>query len=257
MRAVGPVVSVGPVGPAVRAGARIATRVGSMAAFALRANLRGGLTRGGAVLAVAVMLVGPVVAVTRDRAWSFDGQFGFYGFLVLALFTLRSGHQEQRELGLAVFFRRNLSSSVEHALAMVLSVVGAWIAVCALGFLAVLAVSGGDVELAGWYTASWGLRTLLLVGLVPLVEQVASFRLPFLVPALAYFTMLIALSIVLPEDAAIALFVPMEPGDHEALGRLARQVAIALPTASLAFVLVSGGEPWVRRRLGRAPRAGS
>lgn len=237
--------------PAARTAGSVAVRILSLAVFASRANLRGGLTVGGILLGIVVMLVGPLVAVSRDLAWSYDRQFGFFGFAVLALFTVRSGYQEQRELGLAVYFRQNVGSSLEHALAMVISVIAAWAAVCVLGFLAFLAISGGDMDLSAWYTASWGLRTLLLVGFVPLVEHAAAFRLPFLVPALAYLVLLIALSILLPEAEALALFVPTPTGDTAALAHLARQVTVVLPTATAAFVLLVLVDPWLRRRLDR------
>lgn len=226
-------------------------RISALAAFAVRGNLRGGLARGGALMGVAVMLVGPVLAVTRGLSWSFDGQFGFFGFLVLCLFTIRSGYQEQRELGLTVFFRLNVASPGEHAVAMVVSVLCAWAAACAVGFVAILGVSGGDARTAAWYTAAWGLRTLLLVGFVPMVEQAAAFRLPFLVPGVSYLVLLVAASIALPESDAIALFVPTEPGDVEALGRLGVQGAILLPTASATFVLLAITAPRVHRQIER------
>lgn len=250
MRAVRPAVS-SAIGSAVGSAVGSAARIAALAAFALRTNLRSGLALGGLLMAVAVMLVGPVLAVTRGLAWSFDGEFGFFGFLVLVLFALRSGHQEQRELGMTVYFRRNLVSGVEHALAMVGSALAAWTAVCVAGFLATLAISGGDASTAAWYTASWGLRALLLVGFVPLVEQTASFRLPFLLPALGYLVLLVALTIVLPEGEALALFVPTEPGDVRALGRLALQAGILVPITSAAFVLLVIADPWIRQRAGR------
>lgn len=232
-------------------GVRTATRIAATASFAIRANLRSGLVRGGLLMALAVMLVGPLVAVTRGLAWSFDPEFGFFGFLVLALFTIRSGHQEQRELGMAEFFRQNFVGAMAHALAMVASTLAAWAAVCATGFLAILAISGGELGTACWYTASWGLRTLLLVGLVPLVEQTASFRLPLLLPALGYLILLVALTILLPEEEAIALFVPTTPGETRALGRLALQAGILVPAATTAFVLLVTAAPRVQRGLGR------
>lgn len=227
--------------PAVRA------RVLAVARFALWSNLRRGLTRAGLLLGVLLMLLGSVVAVANDLAWGFDEQFGFFGFLVMALFGLRSGLQEQSELGMTTFLRCNVLRPVEHALAMVLSLLGAWVAICAAVFLAILIVSGGRVGLAGWYTASWGVRTLLLLGFVPLVERVASFRLPLFVPALAYVTLLVALTLLLPESEAIALFVPTELGDLGALRELALQAAVIFAASSALFLLLTAVEPWIRR----------
>lgn len=230
---------------------RRADRIRAMAALALRANLRSGLARGGLVMAVAIMLTGPLMNVTADRPWGFDAELGFYGFLILALFTLRSGHQEQRELGLDVFLRQNMANSLEHSLSSIVSVLGAWTAVCTWSFLAILVISGGDLDLASWYTASWGVRSLLLVGFVPLVEHGAAFRLPFLVPVIVYLVLVITLAVVLPEEKAVALFIPLEHGESESLARLALQAAVLLTAASTAFVLLASAEPWARRRIGR------
>lgn len=225
----------------------MSARILATARFALWTNLRRGLTRGGIALGFLLMALGPVVAVARDLAWGFDEQFGFFGFLVIALFGLRSGLQEQRELGLMTFFRLNLLRPVEHALAMVLSLLGSWLALCTVVFLAILIISGGRAGLAGWYTASWGIRTLLLLGFVPMVERVASFRLPLFVPALAYMTLLVVLTVLLPEARAIALFVPTELGDLDALRRLGLQAAVVFPVSAALFLLMTVVEPWVRR----------
>lgn len=228
-----------------------AARVLQVARFALWTNLRSGLTRGGLVLGSILMLAGPAVAVAHDLAWSFDPQFGFFGFLVTALFGLRSGLQEQRELGMMTFFRHNVLRPTEHALAMVVSLLGSWIAVCAGAFLAILVISGGGARVAGWYAASWGFRALLLLGFVPLVEQVASFRLPLLIPALGYLILLVTLTILLPESGVVAVFIPVEPGDLSALRRLGVQAVGALAATSLLLVMVTGAEAPVRRCLRR------
>lgn len=222
-------------------------RVLAVARFALWTNLRRGLTRGGIALGILVMSLGPVVAVANDLAWGFDQQFGFFGFLVIALFGLRSGLREQRELGMTTFFRFNVMRPVEHALAMVLSLLGAWVAICAAAFLAILIISGGKAGLAGWYTASWGIRILLLLGFVPLVERVVSFRLPLFIPALAYMTLLVAMTLLLPEAEAIALFVPTELGDLDALRELALQAAVVFPASTALLLFVAAVEPWIRR----------
>lgn len=222
-------------------------RIVAVARFALWTNLRRGLTRGGGVLGIFLMLLGPVIAMARDLAWSFDEQFGFFGFLVIALFGLRSGLQEQKELGMMTFFRLNFLRPVEHALALVLSLLGSWVALCTVTFLAILIISGGRVGLAGWFAASWGVRTLLLLGFVPLVERVASFRLPLFVPALAYMTLLVTSTLLLPEAEAIALFVPTGVGDLDALRALALQAAVVFLASAALFVLMTAIEPWGRR----------
>lgn len=231
---------------AERRGRAVIIRVLTVARFALSTNLRRGLTRGGIVLGVVLMVAGPVVALARDLAWGFDEQFGFFGFLLIALFGLRSGLQEQRELGMMTFFRHNLLRPVEHALAMILSLLGSWVALCTVAFLAILIISGGRAGLAGWHTASWGIRTLLLLGFVPLVERFASFRLPLFVPALAYITLLVTLTLLLPEAEAIALFVPTEAGDLDALRKLALQAGVVFPASATLFLLTTVAEPWVR-----------
>lgn len=236
---------------ATAAAITVAARILDVAGFTLLTNLRSGLIRGGIVLGSMLMLAGPAIAVGTGRAWSFDGQFGFFGFLVIALFGLRSGLQEQRELGMLVFFRHNVLRPVEHALAMLLGLLGSWAAICAITFLSILAISGGAVELAAWYAASWGLRALLLLGFVPLVERVASFRLPLLVPALGYLVLLVALSILLPEARAMAWFIPTEPGDGDALRRLGLQAGAVLAVCAALVLLITATEPRVRRWLHR------
>lgn len=222
-------------------------RILAVARFALWTNLRQGLTRGGILLGIFLMLAGPVVAVARDLAWDFDEQFGFFGFLVIALFGLRSGLQAQRELGMMTFFRLNLLRPTEHALAMVLSLLGSWVALCTVAFVAILVISGGRTGVAAWYTASWGIRTLLLLGFVPLVERIASFRLPLFVPALAYMTLLVILTLLLPEAEAIALFVPTEVGDLDALRTLGIQGGVVFTASTTLFLILTALEPWVRR----------
>lgn len=229
-------------------------RILEVARFAVLANLRSDLTRGGVVLGSLIMATGPLAALAQGAAWSFDGQFGFFGFLVIALFGMRSGLQEQRELGMVAFFRHNVMGPLEHALAMLASLLASWAALCAIVCGVILVLGGGDTGIAAWYSAAWGLRALLLLGFVPLVERAASFRLPLLVPALMYFVLMLVLMAVLPEGEALALFVVTPPGDLASLGRLGGQAAVMLAATSTVLLIVTAAEARTREWIDRVAR---
>ena len=119
---------------------------------------------------------------------------------------------------------------------LILSAVAAWLGLCAVFFLAVLVASGGELGTAAWHTAAWGLRALLLLGFVPLVESAATLRLPFILPVIGYFGLLVGLSLGIGEEEALALFAPVERSDPASLGGVAAQAAVAFPATSLLFV---------------------
>jgi len=222
-----------------------------LGAYTAGSNLGRWLTRGGIMTGAGVMALGAALSLQRGGGWSFDPDVGFIGFFIMALFAVRSGHEEQRELGLSTFLRHNLVSPAEHAFGLVVALIATWVAVCAAGLLAMLFVSVGDVGTAAWYTAAWGLRLLVLLGFVPLVESVASLRLPLIVPVIVYWGVAMVLVLVLPEDEAIALFIPVERGDLDALARLGQQGVVAFLTTAGIYVGFSVAGPRLRLRLQR------
>ena len=65
-------------------------RAAAVAAFSAATNGRMATTRVGLAAGVAITLLGPVLALSAGRGWRFDGDLGFYGFLVASVFGLRS-----------------------------------------------------------------------------------------------------------------------------------------------------------------------
>jgi hypothetical protein len=239
----------------------------ALGGFALRVNLGTRATWIGALAGLAVLLLGPTLALHAGRGWSFDPELGLFGFLLAALFLLRSGLETQRAVDLDTFLRHGLATPLEHAAGMVVSLLGSWAILCAAGFLAILAVSGGDAGLAAWHAGAWGTRAFLLLGFVPWVEARAELRVPFLLPALAYLGLVVALTVVLDEERAIALFTPVDREAPATLARLASHAALAFAAAGGGFVLASARRPgllWRRLRRaevvslrhGRAPEQG-
>jgi hypothetical protein len=228
-------------------------RSAAIGRFALASNLGRWGTRGGLVAGVLVMLVGTGLSLSRGAGWNLDDEFGFMGFFILALFATRSGLEEQRERELTTFVAYNLASRVEHALGLLLSILGAWVVVCAVGFLGLLIAGGGDSSLAAWTVGVWGLRLLLILGLVPVVEAVASVRIPLIVPALFYLALMVALPFLIGEDRAIQLLATAERGDLASYGQLALQSIIVFAALSTLFVAGFTALPTLRRR--SAPRS--
>lgn len=216
----------------------------AVARFAVGSNLGRWLTRGGLLAGAGVMVLGPLLSARQGLGWHFDREIGFLGFFTMALFTVRSGLEEQRELELVTFVRHNLASPIEHGLGLVIGLGGTWLGLCALTFGTVLIATVGDVSMAAWATAAWGLRLLVILGFVLLVEAIASLRLPLILPSFGYLGLLVALSVILPEEHALALFIPVERGDSAALARLAIQgVASFAATAGLFLALTVFARP--------------
>lgn len=214
------------------------TRTAALARFAIATNLGRGMTRGGLLAGAVVMALGSCLSVRQGAGWTFDQGFGFMGFVVMALFAVRSGVEEQRELGLTAFTEYNLAPRLEHALAFVLATLTMWGIVSLAGFVAILVASGGDVTTAVWTAAAWALRLLVLLGFVPLVEVLASIRLPLILPAFAYLGTLVALTLLLSEPRAFALIGITQQGDIRSYAPVAGQAAAAFLIATAAFVVV-------------------
>lgn len=222
----------------------------ALAGFALRTNLRSWGTRLGIFAGLAIVLLGPVVAWDGGRGWTLDLDLGFYGCFVAALFLLRSGLEAQRSSNLDTFLRHDLATPVAHAAGMAASLLAAWGLFCAGTFATLLLASAGDIGTAAWYTASWGLRLLLLLGFVLWTEAFATLRLPLLLPALVYFGLLIALTIVLDEERAMALFLFVDRSRPEGLLRLGAYAVGWFALSTGLFTLTSAAGPdWSPRAI--------
>jgi len=220
----------------------------AIARFAVGANFRSWLTRGGMIMGAAVMALGPTLSALKGQGWVYDGDIAFMGLFVLSLFAIRSGLAEYRELGLDMFVRHNLASRMEYLVGLLLGLLGTWLVLCATIFVVRLGLSG-DAYRAMWTTMTWGTRLLVLLGFVPLVEAVSSLRVPLIMPALVYMGLILALTLAIQEDQAMALFIPVEAGDVAALQRLAVQAVVAFGLTSAVFLGVATAAPAVRLRL--------
>lgn len=218
-------------------------RTAALARFAVASNLGRWMTRGGLIAGAAVMALGSFLSVQQGTGWTFDDDFGFMGFFVMALFAVRSGLEEQRELGLTTFTTYNLASRLEHALGFVLATLAIWGIVSLAGFLGIVIASGREIGAAAWIAAGWGLRLLVLVGFVPLVEALASVRLPLILPALAYLGMIVVLTLLLTEERAFAWIVITERGDLASYAPLAAQAAASLVLTSAIFLSLYTARP--------------
>lgn len=223
----------------------------AVAGFAVRTNGRMWITRAGLLAGTGILLLGPVLSLSSGRGWTLDPDLGFFGFLVAAVFGFRSGLEEQRETGLALFLRYNLVPPVAHAAGLVVGLVVTWLLLCAWAFVLALAADG-DPGVAAWHTAAWGLRALVLLGTLPLVESVSTLRTPFILPVILYFGLLVALSIAVGEETARTWFAPVERGDLGSLAGVARHAAISITvTTSLFLALAAYGARRGRRAIFR------
>ncbi|MEJ2504050.1 MAG: hypothetical protein P8177_12200 [Gemmatimonadota bacterium] len=218
------------------------TRIGALAVFSARANLRLWTTRVGLLFGLAITALGAFVSLRTGRGWRLDPDLAFYGFLVALIFGLRSGLEQQRESGFAAFLRYELVPPLPYAAAMLGSAVLTWAALCIGAFLALAILSLGDLGASAWLVASWALRSAILMGFVPLTERVLSVRLPFIVPVAVYFLLLIQLTFVLGESATMKLFVAVDRSDPATLLPLAAQAASVFASASLLTLAVAAIE---------------
>lgn len=231
-----------------------AVRTLAVAAHMARCSLRSGLTRAGLGAIVLIPLLGPVASLTRGGGWTLDRELYLCGFVVGSLLAIRSGLGEQRERALDTFLRCNFVTRSEHALAVLLSLVTAWAAVCGMGLLAALVASGADLRLAAWATGTLAARSALLLPLVPPVEAVSRLRTPFLVAALAAIAVGLGLSVVAGEPTLLRVFgSPGEPGDLGALGPLSARAVLVMAPGFAAYLAAAAlparcrpVAPWVR-----------
>lgn len=224
-------------------------RIAALARFAVASNLGRWMTRVGILAGIGIMTLGSLLSVQHGAGWTFDDDFGFMGFFVMALFAVRSGLEEQREQGLTTFTSYNLARRSEHALGFVCAALVVWATVVVAGFLGIVVASGGDLVTASWTATAWGLRLLILLGFVPLVEAMAAIRLPLLLPALVYLGTVVSLTLLLSEERALSLIATTQQGDIGSYARLATQAVVFFVTTSALFVTVYGAHTGLRNRL--------
>lgn len=218
----------------------------ALARFAFRTNLRAPASVGGVLALVAIAALGPMGSWSSGRGWGLEPDLLFYGYLTGALFVVRSGLEQQREGGLATYLRHNFALPLEHALGMVISLLGSWLALTAVMFALALLASAGDLGSAVWYTSIFGLSLAMLLPFVVMVEAVAALRIPMLVPVLGYLVLIIVLAIMVGEERMVAILgMGVERGDPASLLRLAVRSAAVL-VAGLAVFL---GASWARGRI--------
>lgn len=224
-------------------------RVMALAGFAIRANFRSAVTRGGLAAMVAVGAVGPVVGWRSGRGWSLDPELLVYGYIVGSIFVLRSGLEEQRVRGLMTFLRQNFVSPVEHAAGAVLALLGSWAALTGGLFATALAVGGSPAE-AVWYAWVCGLGVAVLLPFVLMVETVAELRIPMFLPVLGYLALAVVLSLWLDPQRMVAILgVAADPAHPASSLRLAARAVVVL---SLGIgVFLAGTRAKGRGRRGR------
>lgn len=220
-------------------------RSAALARYALATNVRTPYTWAGAVLFLALTLLGLYSSARRGDGWVLDASLLFDAGLVAAVFGVRSGLITQRTGGLQTFLRTNFMTPAEHMAGAMASLVGSWLLVCAAIFTASWLLPGGGLEEAAWNTTLFAVRTGVLLPFVIVAESVTTVEIPFFLPGLAYFGLLITLVVGWGEMEALALLAPpMDRGDWSSAVPAALRVVVILPLGSGAILVAT----WWRGR---------
>jgi hypothetical protein len=215
-----------------------------VARHAVRTNFRQPVTRAGLAAFAAVAALA-VLAGDADDIRSVDADLLHTGFLVAALFVLRSGLEDHREGDLGVFLGHNFMSPAEYAAGMALSLLGSFGLLLAFGFLVALAASAGHAVYAAWFFAGNALRIALLLPFILWVEAVSRFRIPLLVPGLVYLALAVVLALTVGEARMVEIVGPAgDPGRPATWIPLAVRAGVILPAGLGAFVAAA----WLRGR---------
>lgn len=218
-----------------------------LARYALVGNLRTPYTRVGALLMVALALLGLYASARNGAGWVIDPSLLIDGALLGAVFGVRSGLISQRTGGLQAFLRLNFMSPLEHMAGAALSLLGVWLLVCAGVALLSLVLPGGGPAEAAWNATVFALRTGALLPFVLVAESISDIQLPFFLPGIAYVGLLMGLAITVGEAQATAILAPpMTAGDFGSTAPAVLRVAAVMP-AGMGIVL---GATWVRGRRG-------
>lgn len=183
-------------------------RVRALARYSLGCTLRTPYAWVAAVLLVALTLLGLYSSARAGLGWRLSTSFLTQGAFLAAVIGLRSGLIDQRMAGTRTFLRMNLMTPVEHTAGLTLSLLGAWLLLCAAMLGLALTLPGGGLETAAWETWLFALRTLPLLPLVLVMERVSDIQLPFFGPALLWLALLLLLIPLLGEVRAVALMNP-------------------------------------------------
>ncbi len=232
-------------------------RVLALAVFAARTNARMWVSRAGVAGGVATILLGAALRWNAGYGWSADADLAFNGFLIMALFTLRSGLEEQVGTGLSTFIRHNFASPAEHALAGSLSLVATLLGCAGVSLLVLIVAQGGDLAASLWTVWHWLLLGAMILPFVPMVEAVARFRLPAVLPAIGYFALLVILSLTIGEERAMAFFAGGgNQADPASSLPFAARAGAFLALGFAAYVGGTGALARLRSRLAARVRSG-
>lgn len=222
----------------------------ALARFALGNNLRTPYTWVGAALMVALTALGVWGNARAGEGWVVDPGTIFDGALLAAVFGVRSGLIAQRTGGLQTYLRMNFVSPVEHMTGMMAGLVTSWLAVCAGVFVLNLVLPGGGLQDAAWQAMLFGVRTGILLPFVLVAESITTIDIPFFLPGIAYFGLLMTLVFTLGEVRAVTtLAPPMAAYDYgTAVPSLLRLVAILVA----GFGVILGVTWWRGPRSSRA-----
>lgn len=230
-------------------------RTAALARYALANNLRTPYTTVGGILFLALSLLGLWGSARAGDGWVVDPSLAADGALLAAVFGIRSGLIAQRTGGLQTYLRMNFVSPVEHMAGAIAGLLASWLLVCAALFAVILVFPGGGLTEAAWQTTVFGLRTGVLLPFVVAVESVTTIDIPFFLPGIAYFGLLMVLVFTLGEvEAVAALAPPMEAYEYGSTVPSLLRVAVVLPVG-FGAVLAATWARW-RRPPGR-PKASS
>ena len=177
----------------------------ALAGYALHANLLAPFTWTGAALVPGIALLGSLAALVQEGAWSYQPALLAVGFVLGAIFVIRSGLVEQRTGGLQDFLRTDFVSPAVHMSAAVLSLVATWLLFSAYTFIVALVLSGGDAGGAAWSAWTLSLRLGMLLPFVVMVEAAADVKTPLVVPGALYFALLFAVALFVGAPEAVEL----------------------------------------------------
>lgn len=227
-----------------------ARRIVALARYAAANNLRTPYTWVGGLLLLAMALLGLWSSARSGDGWGLDPSMTVDGALLAAMFGIRSGLIAQRTGGFQTYVRMNFASPMEHMAGAIGALLVSWLLVCAGLFVLCLVLPGGGLAEAAWEASAFAARTGLLLPFVIMAESVTTIEIPFFLPALLYFAILVVLTLTIGEVEAITAFAPpVHPLDYGTLTPHVVRLAISW-TAGFGAIL---GTVWIRARPAGGP----